>query len=300
MVFGFSAYLLWGLFPLYWPLLKPAGATEILAHRIMWSLVAVVAILGVQRNWGWIRRLTGRQLGLLALAAVVVSLNWGLYIYAVNSGHTIEAALGYFINPLISVLFGVLVFGERMRPWQWTAIGVGTVAVVVLTIDYGRLPWIALGLAVSFGTYGLVKKFVSMPSAESLAVETAVMFVPALVLAVTLQAQGTAEFGHNGTGHAVLLAGAGLVTAIPMMLFNAAAIRIPLSTIGMLQYMAPLLQFLIGLLIQHEEMPASRWIGFVLVWTALVMLTSDGLRERHRSRRAAPVPPADRVPEKAG
>ncbi|WP_329518573.1 EamA family transporter RarD [Spirillospora sp. NBC_01491] len=287
MAFGFAAYALWGLFPLYWPLLKPAGAVEILAHRIMWSLVAVLAMLAVRRHWAWVRSLTVRQVGLLALAAALVTVNWGVYIYAVNSGHTIEAALGYFINPLISVVFGVVIFRERLRRWQWTAVGLGTAAVVVLTVDYGRPPWIALVLAFSFGTYGLVKKFAAMPSAESLSVETAILLVPAIGFVLTLEARGDATFGHHGAGQVGLLIGAGVVTAIPLLLFNAAAIRIPMSALGMLQYLAPVLQFLIGLLVQHEEMPASRWIGFLLVWAALITLTGDGLSAGRRARHGA-------------
>ncbi|TMR06309.1 EamA family transporter RarD [Actinomadura soli] len=273
---------MWGLFPLYWPLLKPAGAVEILAHRIMWSLVAVGVVLAARRSLRWVRTLTVRQCALLALAAVVVTANWGTYIYAVNSGQTIEAALGYFINPLISVLFGVVIFRERLRMWQWCAVGVGALAVVVLTVDYGRPPWIALVLAFAFGTYGLIKKYVDMPSAESLAVETAVLFLPALGFLIMLEGQGEGTFGHHGIGQAVLLAAAGVVTAVPMMFFNAAAIRLPLTVIGMLQYLAPLLQFAIGVFVQHEEMPSSRWAGFLLVWLALVMLTLDGL---HAARR---------------
>ncbi|WP_412521223.1 EamA family transporter RarD [Actinomadura madurae] len=282
MAFGGAAYVMWGLFPLYWPLLKPAGAVEILAHRIMWSLVAVAAVLAVRRSWRWVRALGLRQWVLLGLAAAVISVNWGTYIYAVNSGQTVEAALGYFINPLISVVFGVMVFQERLRPWQWTAVGLGTAAVVVLTVDYGRPPWIALMLAFAFGTYGLLKKFANMPSAESLAVETAVLFVPALVFLLFLEGRGGAAFGHHGAGHAVLLVGAGVVTAVPLMLFNASAIRLPMTVIGMLQYLAPVLQFVIGVFIQHEEMPASRWAGFLLVWFALVTLTWDGLRAGRR------------------
>ncbi|MBW8485073.1 EamA family transporter RarD [Actinomadura parmotrematis] len=291
MVCGVAAYVLWGLFPLYWPLLKPAGALEILAHRVMWSLVAVLAVLAVRRQWAWLRTLTRRRVGLLAAAALVISVNWGTYIYAVNAGRTIEAALGYFINPLISVVFGVLVFRERLRRWQWAAVGLGAAAVLVLTVDYGRPPWIALVLAFSFGTYGLVKKFADMPSAEGLTVETAVMFVPALAFAAALELRGDATFGHEGAGQALLLVGAGVVTAVPLLLFNAAAVRVPMTTIGMLQYLAPVLQFLIGLLVQHEEMPPSRWAGFLLVWLALVTLTWDGLRSGRRARRAArPVP----------
>jgi chloramphenicol-sensitive protein RarD len=284
---GIAAYGLWGLFPLYWPLLKPSGAVEILAHRVLWSLVAVAATLAVRRHWRWVRELSPRRLGLLAIAAVVISFNWGTYIYAVNTGHTIESSLGYFINPLISVLFGVLVFRERLRPWQWAAIGLGALAVVVLAVDYGRPPWIALVLACSFGTYGLVKKFADMPSAESLATETALIFLPALVYLVVLEGRGTAAFGHEGAANALLLVGAGVVTAVPLMLFNTAATRIPMSTLGMLQYLAPILQFLIGLLVQHEPMPASRWIGFLLVWGALAILTWDGFRVARRTRRTA-------------
>ncbi|MFC5184326.1 EamA family transporter RarD [Actinomadura harenae] len=287
MVFGVAAYVLWGLFPLYWPLLKPANAVEILAHRIMWSLVAVAVILAAGRNWAWIRTLNRRTLGLLALASVLISVNWGTYIFAVNTGKTIEASLGYFINPLISILFGVVIFRERLRLWQWVAVGLGTAAVVVLTVDYGRLPYIALILAFSFGVYGLLKKFASMPSAESLAVETAVMFVPALTATVVMQANGSATFAHHGPGNVALLVAAGVVTAIPLMLFNASAIRVPMSTLGLLQYLAPILQFLIGLYVQHEEMPASRWAGFLLVWVALIVLTVDGLLTGRRARRLA-------------
>ncbi|MFG1850859.1 EamA family transporter RarD [Actinomadura geliboluensis] len=266
-----------GAYSLYWPLLKPAGAGEILAHRIMWSLVAVGAVLAVRRTWARVGR---RQMLLLVAAAVVISVNWWTYIYAVNSGRTIEASLGYFINPLISVVFGVVVFRERLRPWQWAAVGLGAVAVVVLTVDYGRPPWIALVLAFAFGVYGLLKKFADMPSAESLAVETAVMFLPALGFVFFLEAQGDAAFGHEGVANAVLLAGAGVVTAVPLMLFNSAAIRLPMTALGMLQYLAPVLQFAIGFLVQHEEMPPSRWAGFLLVWLALVTLTWEGLSRR--------------------
>lgn len=297
LVFGVAAYVLWGLFPLYWPLLKPATAVEIVSHRIMWSLVAFLAILAVGRNWSWIRTLDRRKIGLLALASVFISINWCVYIYAVNTGKTIEASLGYFINPLISILFGVFIFRERLRRWQWVAVGLGTAAVAVLTVDYGRLPYIALTLACSFGVYGLLKKFVSMPSAEGLAVETTVMFVPAAAVSIVLQAHGTASFGHHGSGNMALLALSGVVTAIPLLLFNASAVRVPMSTIGLLQYLAPILQFLIGLFVQHEEMPASRWAGFLLVWAALIVLTVDGLLTGRRTRRlarqsAAPEPAA--------
>ncbi|MDP9863479.1 MULTISPECIES: EamA family transporter RarD [Streptosporangium] len=289
VLYGIAAYTMWGLFPLYWPLLKPSGALEILAHRVAWSLVAVVAILAVRRHWSWIRELlrTPRKVGLLALAAAIVTVNWGVYIYAVNTGHVVESALGYFINPLVSVLFGVFLLKERLRPWQWGAVGLGTLAVVVLTLDYGRLPWIALVLAFSFGTYGLVKKIAQVGAAESMTIETLVLLAPALGYVIYLQGQGTGTFGSLGLGHTLLLAGSGVITAVPLLCFSAAAIRVPLTTIGLLQYIAPVLQFLVGVFVIHEVMPPSRWIGFAIVWLALSVFTWDSLRAAHAARRTA-------------
>jgi chloramphenicol-sensitive protein RarD len=286
VAYGVAAYGLWGLFPLYWPLLKPAGALEILAHRMVWSLAVVLAILAATRNWIWFRALTRRRLALLTVAALLITGNWGTYIWAVNNAHVVETSLGYFINPLVSVALGVLVLGERLRPLQWVAIGIGAAAVLALAVDYGRPPWIALVLAVSFGFYGLVKKMAGVGAVEALSVETGVMFVPALAFLLVLQASGDATFGAAGGLHAALLAGAGVVTAIPLLCFGAAANRVPLSTIGLLQYLAPVLQFLIGVLVMGEAMPASRLAGFALVWLALVLLSYDGLRTHRRSARA--------------
>jgi chloramphenicol-sensitive protein RarD len=285
------------LFPLYWPLLKPSGAVEILAHRMVWSLVAVGAILAVRRHWSWIRSLVAqpRKLGLLTLAAVVITANWGTYIYAVNTGHVVEAALGYFINPLVSVVFGVVLLRERLRRLQWAAVGFGALAVLVLAIDYGRPPYMALVLAVSFGVYGLVKKQANVGAAESLTVETLVLLVPALGYLVFLQQTGQATFGTAGVGHAVLLAAAGVVTAVPLLFFTAAAIRVPLSTIGLLQYIAPVLQFLCGVFIVRETMPASRWIGFSIVWFALAIFTYDSFRAARTARIARSARPLDHV-----
>ncbi|WP_327088090.1 EamA family transporter RarD [Nonomuraea sp. NBC_01738] len=289
VLFGIAAYVMWGLFPLYWPLLKPSGAIEILAHRMAWSLVVVVAVLAVRRHWSWVKVLLKqpRKLALLTLAAVLVTVNWGTYIYAVNTGHVVESALGYFINPLVSVLFGVVLLKERLRPLQWAAVGFGTLAVVVLAIDYGRLPWIALTLAISFGIYGLVKKQANVGAAESLTVETLVLLAPALAYLVYLEQAGQATFGHSTPGHALLLAGAGVITAIPLLFFTASAIRVPLSTIGLLQYIAPVLQFACGVLIAKETMPPSRWIGFSIVWLALAIFTYDSLRTARRTRKSA-------------
>jgi len=289
--YGVAAYLLWGLFPLYWPLLEPAGAVEILAHRIVWSLLVVVAILAVQRNWGWVRLLAEdrRSLAILLAAAVLIALNWCLYIYGVNSDQVVETSLGYFINPIVTVMLGVLVLGERLRRAQWVAIGLGTFAVVVLAVDYGRPPWIALGLAFSFGTYALLKNRVGarVGAVQSLTVETAVLLLPALAWLAVLGARGDGEFGHAGAGSALLLASTGVVTAVPLLFFASAARRVPLTVIGLLQYIAPVLQFLTGVLLYDEPMPASRLAGFALVWVALTVLTFDSVRNRRRNQRRA-------------
>ncbi|WMD03510.1 MULTISPECIES: EamA family transporter RarD [unclassified Streptomyces] len=284
---GFAAYGMWGLVPLFWPLLKPAGAVEILAHRMVWSLVFVGAALLVLRRWAWAGELLRqpRKLALITVAAAVITVNWGLYIWAVNSGHVVEASLGYFINPLVTIAMGVLLLKERLRPVQWAAVGTGVVAVVVLTIGYGRPPWISLCLAFSFATYGLVKKKVGLGGIESLAAETAIQFLPALAFLVWLSARGGSTFTGEGAGHAALLASAGIVTALPLVCFGAAAIRVPLSTIGLLQYSTPVLQFLLGIFYFHEEMPPERWAGFALVWLALTLLTWDALRAARRASR---------------
>ncbi|MFJ1811824.1 MULTISPECIES: EamA family transporter RarD [unclassified Streptomyces] len=285
---GLAAYGMWGLVPLFWPLLKPAGATEILAHRMVWSLAFVAAALLVVRRWAWAGELLRqpRRLGLVVIAAAVITVNWGVYIWAVNSGHVVEASLGYFINPLVTIAMGVLILKERLRPVQWAAVGVGFAAVLVLTIGYGRPPWISLTLAFSFAVYGLVKKKVNLGGVESLAAETAVQFLPALAYLVWLSTHGDLTFATEGGGHAALLASTGIVTAIPLVCFGAAAIRVPLSTLGLLQYLAPAFQFLLGVLYFGEAMPPERWAGFALVWLALVLLTGDALRTSRRAARA--------------
>lgn len=287
MAYGISAYALWGLFPLFWPLLEPAGAVEILAHRMVWSLLFVVALLVVRRRLSGVLRLSRRQYLLLAAAAVVITVNWGVYIWGVNSGHVVETSLGYFINPLFTVLLGVVVLRERLRRLQWVAVGIGALAVAILTVDYGRLPWIALVLAVSFGTYGLIKKQAGVGALEGLTVETAVMFLPATAFLVALQLRGDATFGHAGVGTDLLLGAAGIVTAIPLLCFGAAAIRVPLTTLGLLQYLAPVLQLLIGVLVRHEPMPPARLAGFAVVWVALAVFTVDSVRTYRRHVRQA-------------
>ncbi|MFK0258098.1 EamA family transporter RarD [Streptomyces sp. NPDC090445] len=311
LLYGFGAYGMWGLVPLFWPLLKPAGAVEILAHRMVWSLGVVGVLLLVMRRWGWIRELLRepRKLGMTALAATVISVNWGLYIWAVNNGAVVESSLGYFINPLVTIAIGVLLLGERLRRAQWAAVGIGFAAVLVLAIGYGRPPWISLVLAFSFATYGLIKKKLGMGGVESLAAETALLFLPALGYLLWLGAQGRSAFGSEGLGHSALLASTGLVTAIPLVFFGAAAIRVPLSTLGLLQYLAPVFQFALGVVYFHEAMPVERWAGFSLVWAALALLTWDALRAARRSRArleaagtaaraSAPAPAAAPEPER--
>lgn len=281
---GAAAYLMWGLFPLYFPLLEPAGSLEMLAHRVVWSTLTVGLLILVLRLRSTLAAVVRdrRTVVLLCLAAVAISVNWGAYIYGVTSGRVVETALGYFMNPLVTVLMGVVVLGERLRRLQWVALGVAGVAVGVLAVAYGRPPWIAITLAFSFACYGLAKKTASVGAVESLAVETAVLAPVALTFLLLIGLAGTAEVGQHGVGHALLFTTTGIVTAIPLICFGAAATRVPMTTLGLLQYLAPILQFLLGVLWFGEEMPAARWAGFVLVWVALVMFTAETLRHRRR------------------
>jgi chloramphenicol-sensitive protein RarD len=289
---GLGAYTLWGVFPLYFPLLEPAGGVEIVAHRVAWSLVFVGLLLTVRRGWAQVRAIVSdrRKLLVLAAAAVLIAVNWLVYVLAVNSGHVVEASLGYFINPLVSVVLGVAVFRERLRRLQWVAVAIAVLAVVVLTVDSGRPPWIALTLAASFGLYGLMKKLVRVDAAPGLFVETTVVFLPALAVIAVLQGRGDAAFGHEGVGNALLLASTGLATAVPLLLFAAAASRVPLSTVGLLQYVTPLMQLTIGVFVYDEPMPPARLAGFAIVWLALAVFTADSLRQARSTRRSAAVP----------
>ena len=275
------------MFPLYWPLLEPAGAVEILAHRIVWSGLTMVLVVALWRRTASLRAVLRdrRAMLLLTLAAVVISINWTAYIWGVNNGRVVEASLGYFINPLVTVLMGVVILGERLRTVQWLALAVAAVAVVVLTVGYGRLPWVALILAFSFGTYGLAKKQAGVGAAESLTVETLLLAPLAAAYIGWLVLTGTAEFGNNGVGHALLFTTTGIVTAIPLVLFGAAAIRVSMVSLGLLQYLAPIIQFALGVFLFHEDMPPERWVGFTLVWVALVMFTVEVINHRRRQLR---------------
>jgi chloramphenicol-sensitive protein RarD len=287
LLYGIGSYLLWGLFPLYFPLLEPAGTVEILASRMAWSLVVVVVLLACVRGFAgvWAVLRNRRQFGLLACAAVLISVNWAVYIWGVNSGHVVECSLGYFINPLFTILLGVVVLGERLRTAQWVAVGIGTLAVVVIAVDYGRPPWIALTLSCSFGLYGFVKKRAGVGALDSLAVETGTLLLPAVIALTVLGLQGDLAFGHNGAGNTLLIASSGIVTAVPLLLFAAATQRLPLSVIGLLQYLTPVLQFVVGVGIRHEHVPFAEFIGFCLVWVALIVLSVDGIRHQRAGAR---------------
>ena len=284
LVLGVTAYALWGAFPLYWPLLEPGGAVEILSHRIVWSAITLAALVLLLRRRPQLRAiLADRRVTLLLLvAAVTITSNWTTYIYGVNSGRVVETSLGYFINPLVTVLMGVVVLRERLRPAQWAALAVGFAAVCVLAVDYGRPPWIALVLAFSFGTYGLAKKSADVGAVESLAFETAVLAPFALGYLVVIGLQGDGHFGGEGIGHALLLVSTGVVTAVPLICFGAAATRVPMVSLGLMQYIAPTLQFVLGLVVFSETMTTGRWIGFTLVWGALVVFTYEALHHRRR------------------
>lgn len=290
-VYGLAAYGMWGVFPLFFALLRPAGPLEILAHRIAWSLAVCLIALALLRQLGWLAQLVRRprQLAAVSAAGVIIACNWTLYTFAVLTGHVTEAALGYFLNPLVTVALGVLVLRETLRPGQWVAVGIGLAAAVYLTIDYGEPPWISLALAFSFASYGLLKKRVgdSLSAWQSLTGETLTILPVALAVLVLLQLSGDLTFATEGPAHAVLLATCGLVTAVPLLLFAGAARRVPLVTVGLLQFITPVMQLLCGVVFMGESMAASRWVGFALVWVALAVLSVDSLRAAGRARRLA-------------
>lgn len=288
---GIAAYTLWGLFPLVFHQLRSVGAGEVLLHRIVWSFVVVAVLVLARRDRNWLAGIRSVDHGLrnLALAAAFIATNWLVYIWAVNHDHVVEAALGYYINPLITVALGVLVLQEHLRQLQLAALGFAAVAVAVLTVAYGRVPWIALVLACSFAAYGFLKKAVSVEATTSLAVETGVLLPAAVVAMVALQASGDAAFLHGSGGRDALLVSLGVVTAVPLLLFATAASRIPLSLLGLLQYLTPTMQLICGVVVFGEPLPPERLSGFVLVWIALVLLGADALRTVRRAR-VEPIP----------
>jgi len=291
LAFAISAYGLWGFLPLFFLLLAPSGAVEIVAWRIVLSLVFCAILITVTRGWPrFIAVLRDRRTVLIMGAAgALILVNWLVYVFATLSGHVVEASLGYFTNPIVTVLLGVFVLREKLRPLQWASIGISAVAVLVLAINYGAVPWIALILAFSFGTYGLIKKQVGgrVDALSGLSLETAWLAPAATIALVVIAASGALTIGTISVAHTVLLLSAGVVTAVPLLLFASGARRLPLTYMGLTQYLAPILQFLIGVLVLHEAMPAARWIGFGLVWLALIVLTVDMFAAGRSSRRAA-------------
>jgi chloramphenicol-sensitive protein RarD len=274
-----GAYVLWGFLPIYWKFLKQISAVEILSHRIVWSLVLLSAILLMKRHGSWIRiglahsKTRWTYIG----TAVILSANWTTYIWAVNNGYIVESSLGYFINPLINVLLGVFFLKEHLRRGQWAALSLAFAGVLYLTVKYGAFPWIALVLAFTFAFYGLIRKTGRFEALEGMSFETAILTLPALGYLLFLGTQGQGAFGRDPISISLLLIGTGLATAVPLLLFNAAARKIPLSTIGVLQYIAPTLQFLLGILVYHETFTPDRWIGFILIWMALLVYSMEGL-----------------------
>ncbi len=279
LIFGLSAYILWGLFPLYWPLLEPAGAFEIVGHRAVWSLVfCVIALTITKAIKPAIATMRRPKVFLKLLAATaLISINWIVYIWATNNGHVVEASLGYYINPIIMIAIGIILLKEKMRKLQWASVSIAALGVLVLTIDYGRLPWVALALALSWGTYGFIKKQLGLGALEGLGIETAIAAPFYLAYLTWLGVNGNGHFGTS-PGLTLLLIGSGVVTAIPLLLFNGAGNRLPYTVIGLLQFITPTLQFSIGVWVRHEAMPTARWAGFLIIWAALVVLGTDLIR----------------------
>jgi len=288
--YAVGAYAVWGLFPIYWKWLHQVPALQLLSHRIGWSFFLLLAVILATRQWQAFRAaaLNRRVLRIYLIAAVLIGVNWLTYVWAVNAGFIVETSLGYFINPLLSVLMGVLFLRERLRAWQWVPIGMATAGVLYLTFAYGALPWIALTLAFSFGLYGLIKKVAPLSSLYGLTLETGILFLPALAYLLVANAAGQGAFLHAGARSDLLLAGAGLVTTIPLLMFASAARRIPLSLVGILQYIAPTLQFLLGVLVYKEPFTHTQLIGFGIVWMALIIFGVEGFLA-HRAQPVAAV-----------
>jgi chloramphenicol-sensitive protein RarD len=287
--YGVAAYSLWGLLTLYWRLFPSVPAIQILAHRFVWSFVVLSVIIAAswQQRRVALRTIGARAVVLYAIAAVLIGANWFLYVFSVNNGFVVESSLGYFMTPLVNVLMGVVVFRERLRSMQWLAVAFAFSGVLWLTLAYGTLPWIGLALAASFGSYGLVKKKATLPSLEGLTLETAVLVIPALVYLAAIDRAGEAAFLHSGVATDVLLVAAGVVTVVPLLLFATAVRRVPLSVVGILQYIAPTIQFLLGVYAFHEPFTRTQLTGFGLVWVGLVVFTLDSVRLRSSPSLAA-------------
>ncbi|NCP88203.1 MAG: EamA family transporter RarD [Anaerolineae bacterium CG_4_9_14_3_um_filter_57_17] len=294
ILYALGAYATWGLFPIYWKWLHTVAAPQLLAHRIGWSFLLLALFMTLGRQWKNLRQaLTGRTLRIYLAAALLIGVNWLTYVWAVNAGFIVETSLGYFINPLLSVLLGMIFLREKLRPLQWIPIGLAAAGVIYLTLNYGRLPWIALTLAFSFGFYGLVKKTAPLSSLFGLTLETGILFLPAVGFLVWQEVAGQAAFLHSGALTNFLLVGAGLVTTIPLLMFASAAKQIPLATIGIMQYIAPSIQLLLGIFLYKESFGATQIIGFGVVWLALLLFWLESVY----ARRALPVQPLPELGE---
>jgi chloramphenicol-sensitive protein RarD len=280
--------MLWGLLPVYWKTLQDIPAYEILCHRMIWSFFFLYTILAIKKQWKWLRRIPADRKALITymVTASILGVNWFIYIWAINSGYLVEASLGYFINPLVNVLLGVIILKERMRIGQWAAIAIAALGVLYLTLDYGHIPWIALVLAFSFGFYGLLRKIGPLNSLEGLSAEMTILLIPAVIFLLYLEIKGQSTFGHVGFTKNSLLVLAGIATALPLLFFASAARRIKLATIGVLQYISPSFQFLLGVFVYHEEFPRERFIGFIIIWVALLVFTLEGILNKKQ-------PPSD-------
>ena len=277
ILYGIGAYVLWGFFPIYWKFLHPVPALQVIGHRIGWSFIMLAVYVLITKQWQDFRSVAfkAKTIGMYSIAAVLLSINWLIYVWGVNAGFIVETSLGYFINPLLSVLLGVIFLRERLRPMQWIPVGLAAVGVMYLTFVYGRLPWIALSLAFSFGFYGFVKKLSPLGSLYGLTLETGIVFPVALIYLVVVGVNGTGAFFHAGTLIDLFLIGAGIVTTIPLLMFASAAKQIPLTLVGLLQYIAPTLQFLIGVFVYKESFDFSHFIGFAIVWVALIFFAVE-------------------------
>ena len=285
VLYALVSYFIWGILPFYWKALQSIGAAELVAHRIVWSLIFLAVVLAFKRQWSWLIPALKEKKNLITffITGCLLGINWGIYIWSVNAGFIVDASLGYFINPLVSVMLGVIFLKERLRMWQSVAVAIALAGVLYLTVSYGSLPWIALGLAFTFGIYGLLKKTTKMDALNGQFLEMTVLFLPSLAFVIYLESQGVGASHHASLFTLMLLACSGALTAIPLILFSTAAQKIPLSMIGIMFYITPTMQFLIGVLVFDEPFTQARMIGFSLVWVALLIYSIEGIIVRRRA-----------------
>jgi len=288
LIYALGAYVLWGFLPVYWKAIHAIPAGEIVLNRIIWSLLFLIILLAIRRQWTWLSGLRAQRQTLIILvaSAVLLAVNWITYVWGVNNGYVVETSLGYFITPLLSVTLGVFFLQERLRVWQWVAVGLAAIAVLYLTFGYGSFPWIALTLALSFGTYGLLKKKVRLEATESLSAEMMILVIPAILLFTALTVRGENAFQYSSPTTDLLLIGTGAVTAIPLLLFGAGARLVPLSTIGLLQFVAPTIQFMLGVFLYHEPFTKERLVGFSFIWLALILFAIDNFRQQRKNHQS--------------